>query len=430
MAAPGRDRRFRTHLTTVGLTNLADGVVATGVPLIAVTLTRSPALIGLLTAAVWLPWLLAGIPAGVLVDRWDRRRTRLVALGFRAAMLAGVATLAFTDSLTVWWLVALSLGYGFTEVFSDLAAQAQVPALVGREASALRTANSQLLATEQVANGFVGPPLAGALVAVGAAWVAGIPALVVVVAIVVLGLGLRGSFAPRRTDAPDSPASLRGDLTEGLRLVSRHRVLRPMLIAAGLFNFASTALTALFVLWMVGPDSAGGLTPQVWSLVLLAMPVGGLIGSVLAGPLASRFPEMRVMVIGWATAALLTFIPLLYPTAWAFAAFLVCVGVCVITGNVIGGSLRPRLVEEHLLGRVQGAARVVAFGAMPLGAVVGGQVAERFGIPTVFVGAVVVMLVSTSIVALRVPQRVVDEHVLAPETAGDPTPPTEPVPAA
>mgnify|MGYP003597938981 CR=1 FL=1 len=55
MAVRPLDRRFRFHLSTVALANLADGVVATGVPLLAVTLTRSPALIGLLTAAVWLP---------------------------------------------------------------------------------------------------------------------------------------------------------------------------------------------------------------------------------------------------------------------------------------------------------------------------------------------------------------------------------------
>ncbi|WP_238705445.1 MFS transporter [Serinicoccus profundi] len=137
-------RPFGAHLGAVGLANLADGVVQIGVPLLAVTLTRSPLLMGVLTAAVWLPWLVCGIPAGMLVDRWDRRRTMLVALGLRAVLLGGAAAVALTDRLTIWVLVGLALGYGITEVFTDLAAAAQVPALVGRAAGpcAARTPGS------------------------------------------------------------------------------------------------------------------------------------------------------------------------------------------------------------------------------------------------------------------------------------------------
>ena len=428
MAVRPLDRRFRVHLSTVALANLADGVVATGVPLLAVTLTRSPALIGLLTAAVWLPWLLAGIPAGVLVDRWDRRRTMLVALSVRALLLAAVAVVGAAGGLSIWWLVGFALAYGFTEVFTDLAAQAQVPALVGRDGAALRSANSRLLAVEQAAGGFVAPPVAGLLVAVGAAWVTGVPALIVVAAVAVLALRLRGRFtAPRAGvdaggDAGAGVGSLRRELGEGLRVLWRHRVLRPLLIAAGLWNFASTALSAVIVLWMVGPGSAGGLSPQEWSLILLAMPVGGLLGSVVAGPLTSRWPEMRVLVACWGFAGLINLLPLLWPAAWSFALFLSCAGVFGVVGNVVSGSLRPRMVEERLLGRVHGAGRVIGFGTMPLGAVVGGQVAEWFGIPAVFVAVVALMLLSTAIVAVRVPQPVVDRWELRPADVGPEAP--------
>lgn len=416
MSARPLDPRFRIHLSTVALANLADGVVATGVPLLAITLTRSPGLIGLLTAAVWLPWLLAGMPAGVLVDRWDRRRTMLVALTLRAGLLGGVALVGAAGALSIWWLIGFALAYGFTEVFTDLAAQAQVPALVGRDGAALRSANSRLLAVEQAAGGFVAPPVGGLLVAVGAAWVTGVPALIVAGAVAVLALGLRGRFtAPQAaadTDAPPASRSLRRDLGEGLSVLWGHRVLRPLLIAAGVWNFGGTALSAVFVLWMVGPGSAGGLTPQAFSLVLLAMPVGGLLGSVIAGPLASRWPEMRVLVACWGAAGLINLLPLLWPTAWSFALFLMCAGVFGVVGNVISGSLRPRMVEERLLGRVHGAARVIGFGTMPLGAIVGGQVAEWFGMPAVFVAVVALMLLATAIVAVRVQQRVVDRWEL------------------
>lgn len=437
MPARQLDPRFRIHLSTVGLANLADGVVATGVPLLAITLTRSPGLIGVLTAAVWLPWLLAGIPAGVLVDRWDRRHTMLVALGLRAALLAVVALVGAAGALSIWWLIGFALVYGFTEVFTDLAAQAQVPALVGRDGAALRSANSRLLAVEQAAGGFVAPPVAGLLVAVGAAWVTGVPALIVVGAVVVLALGLRGRFAAPRAAADHLPAAasasrlgvLRHDLGEGLSVLWRHRVLRPLLIAAGLWNFGSTALSAVFVLWMVGPGSAAGLTPQAFSLVLLAMPVGGLLGSVVAGPVTARWSEMRVLVACWGAAALVNLLPLLWPAAWSFALFLMCAGVFGVVGNVVSGSLRPRMVEERLLGRVHGAARVIGFGAMPLGAVAGGQVAQWFGIPAVFLTVVVLMLLSTAIVAVRVPQSVVDRWELRPTDSAAAEPDSAPVAA-
>ncbi|WP_122262601.1 MFS transporter [Ornithinimicrobium cerasi] len=406
-------RRFAAHLSAVGLANLADGVVATGVPLVAITMTRSPELIGLLTAAVWLPWLLLGIPAGVLVDRWDRRRTMTVALSARGLLLLGAAALAVAGELSIWWLIAMALAYGVTEVFTDLAASAQVPALVGRDATDLRRATSRLLGVEHVANGFVGPPLAGLLVAVGAAWVVGVPAVVVLLAALVLTVALRGRYvAPHRAVPP--VGSTLGRLGEGMTTLWRHPVLRPLILGGGLWNFASTAFAAVIVLWMVGPGSAGGLTPQVWALVAVAMPVGAVVGSALASRVLNRWSEMRVLVVCWGVVGVLNLLPLLWPNALGLATFLLLVAPLGVIGNVVSGSLRPRLVPEHLLGKVGGAARVIGYGAMPLGAVVGGQVAALLGIPVVLAGVAAVMVLATVYVALSVPQSLVDEHQLAP----------------
>lgn len=406
-------RPFGTHLSAVGLANLADGVVATGVPLVAISMTRSPELIGLLTAAVWLPWLLLGIPAGVLVDRWDRRRIMTVGLTARAVVLLGGAALAVADALSIWWLIAMALLYGVTEVFTDLAASAQVPALVGRDAGDLRRATSRLLGVEHVANGFVGPPLAGLLVAAGAAWVVGAPAVVVLVAVAVLLLGLRGRYVAPPREAP-AAGSVLARLGEGMTTLWRHPVLRPLILGGGLWNFASTAFAAVIVLWMVGPGSAGGLTPQVWSLVAVAMPVGAVLGSVLAGRVLRRWSEMRVLVVCWGTVGVLNLLPLVWPSVWGLGLFLLLVAPLGVIGNVVSGSLRPRLVPEHLLGKVGGAARVVGYGAMPVGAVVGGQVAALAGIPVVLAGVAGVMVLSTLWVWRSVPQSLVDAHELTP----------------
>lgn len=404
-------RPFAAHLSAVGLANLADGIVATGVPLVAIALTRSPQLIGLLTAAVWLPWLLLGIPAGVLVDRWDRRLTMTVALAARGVLLLGVAALALLGQLSIWWLIGLALAYGATEVFTDLAAQAQVPALVGRDAGRLQRATSRLLGVESVANGFVGPPLAGLLVAAGAAWVLGAPALVVLAAVLVLALGLRGRYVAPRPESPPT-GSVVGRLGEGMTTLWRHPVLRPLLLGGGLWNFASAAFAAVIVLWMVGPGSAGGLTPQTWALVAAVMPLGAVVGSWLAARVLHRWTEMRVLVVCWGVVGLLNVLPLVWPTALGLATFLLLIAPLGVIGNVISGSIRPRMVPAHLLGKVGGASRVIGYGAMPLGAVVGGQVAALFGIPVVLVGVASIMVLATAFVALSVPQSLIDRHEL------------------
>ncbi|MFX0538568.1 MFS transporter [Ornithinimicrobium sp. Y1847] len=411
---PPLGRRFGAHLSAVGLANLADGLVATAVPLIAISLTRSPALIGLLTAAVWVPWLVLGLPAGVLVDRWDRRRTMVVALSIRALLLGAAAVLALTGQLTIWWLVGLALTYGITEVFTDLAAQAQVPALVGRRASTLQRANARLLAVEQIAGGFIGPPLAGVLVAAGAAWALGVPGALVIGAAVTLLVGLGGRYVATRPEQTEVTTAL-GRVSEGMVILWRHPVLRPMLIGGGMWNFASAGFAAVIVLWLVGPGSAGGLSERTYSLVLVAMPVGAVIGSWLAGRVLARFTEMRVLVVCWGVNAVLNVVPLLWPGALGFALFLFLVAPLGVVGNVISGSIRPRMVPEHVLGKVGGAARVVGYGTMPIGAVVAGQAAERFGIEAVLCGVVVIMLLATALVAVQVPQRLVDEHELEPE---------------
>lgn len=408
----GLGRPFAVHLSVVGLSNLADGLVRAGVPLVAVGLTRSPLLMGVLTAAVWLPWLLCGIPAGVFVDRWDRRRTMAVALGLRAGLLASVAVLAAAGHLTVWWLVALAFGYGVTEVFCDLAAGAQVPRLVSREPTRLRRAHARVIAVSHLSQDFVGPPLAGAIVALGAAWTLGTPALLVVGAVLALVVGLRGSFAAPRADQ-QAPSRIRAELAEGWTLVWRHPVLRPLLVAGGLWNFASAAFSAVIVLWMVGPQSAGGLSEQAFGLALAAIAVGAVLGTSLAQRVVGRWGEIRVLRMAWGLNAVLGVIPLVVPTWWAFTLYLFLVGILGPLGNVITGAIRPRMVPEHVLGKVGGASTVVGYGAMPLGAVVGGQVAQLFGIPVVLAAVPVLMLLATVHVARTVPQSLVDGYEIS-----------------
>ncbi|MCC2336247.1 MFS transporter [Cellulomonas wangsupingiae] len=392
--APRLGSRFHALLAATGAANLGDGVVQAAIPLVALGLTRSPSQIALLTAVAWLPWLLLGIGAGVLVDRVDRRRVQIGALVARGALLAVAAWLA-VHGLTIAWLIALALAYGVTEVLADLAAGALVPDVVAP--ADLPAANGRIMAVQQVANAFLGGPLAGLLLTLGTAWALGAPAALAVLAAAVLWRGVPGVYrhAPVAPDAPHDPrpgaaAAVRRagrDVREGLSLVLRHRVLRPVVLAAALLNMASTAYFTVFVLWAVGPGSRIGMTAGTYPLLLVALAVGAVAGSVLVARAARALGEVRLMVGAFTLAFALLVVPVVAPHPAAVAATLLLVGALSTTGNVVNETLRQRIVPAHLLGRVGGAGRTLSVGLMPVGALLAGGAAERWGLAATMLGA-------------------------------------------
>jgi MFS family permease len=425
-AAPALGRRFHALLAATGAANLGDGVVAVGVPLVALGLTRSPDAIALLSAATWLPWLVLGVSAGVLVDRCDRRRVQVVGLTARAALLAAGTWLAATGALTLPLLVGLVLAYGVTEVLVDLAASAIVPDLVPRER--LAAANGRVMAVQQVANAFLGAPVAGALLTLGTGWVLGLPAALAVAGALVLWRGLPGRYrrtapAPSTASAsasasasdPSTPArrtSAWSDVREGLRFVTHHRVLRLVVVTGAVLNMASAAYFAVFVLWVVGPGSAVGMTERTYPLLTLGIAVGAVAGSVLGEPLVRRVGEVRLMVGCWAVAFSLLAVPVLVPRVAPLAVVLVLLGLLSTVGNVISETVRQRLVPAHLLGRVAGAARTLGYGLMPAGALLAGVLATRHGLAPVLLGATALAVVTVAVAAAVLRQRDVDAHEL------------------
>lgn len=395
-------RRFTAHLTATGLANLGDGIVQVGVPLYALTLTRSPGQIALLTAAAWLPWLLLGLVAGVLVDRTDRRRTEIAALGARAVLFAAAAWLVVAGHMSIPALVALVLAYGVTDVFVDLAATALVPDLVPR--SRLEAANGRTLAAQQVAAAFVGAPVAGAVLALGAGWVFALPAGLAVGALALLATRVPGAY--RHAAVERRPAMV--EVREGVRFLVGHPVLRPLLVCGSVMNLANAGYFAVFVLWMVGPGSRVGLTPSQYPLVIAFLAVGAVVGSVLTEPIGRHVGEVRLLLGCWTVNAALLIVPVLVPTAPAVAAAFLALGFTNTIGNVLSQAMRQRMVAPGMLGRVTGAGRTIGYGLMPVGALLGGLVAEHWGLPAVFVGATVLCLL-----AVAYPLAVVRQHLVA-----------------
>ncbi len=426
---PPLGSRF-THLFAFsGLSNLADGLLLVGIPLFALTLTTSPGQIALITTVFTLPWLLFGIVAGVVIDRHDRVRVLVAASVARIAALTAGVVAAVNDSLTMPILLGLLAVLGTAEVFADGASSALIPDVTPRER--LAAANSRLMGVQLVANSFLGAPIAGFLVAAGAGWVLGVPAGLVVAGVLVavrgLGRKARTAVADQQASSPAGPSpaegsvpraaeravepvrSVRRDLREGLGFLFRHRVVRPLVLGGAGFNFLSNAYMAVLVVWVVGPQSAVGVTPEQYGLLATVLAVGGVTGAILAEKIVGRGRERAVIAVTWSVAGGLLVVPPLLPEVWAVAASFMLIGFFNIVGNTATTALRQRIVPSRVLGRVQGASATIAYGAMPLGALTGGIVAEAFGVRALLVMVPIAALVVVALTVRSLTQSVIDE---------------------
>lgn len=395
--------RFHVHLSSVASANLADGVLAVGVPLIAVTLTRSPQEISLISAFLWLPWLLFGILAGVVVDRTDRRRVRMLGLGIRVVLLAALALMAITWQLSIWALIVFVGLYGVTQVFVDLAGTSMIPQVAPR--SRLATANSRVMAADTVFQNFVGGPVASVLVVLGAGWLFGVPAMICLATLLLLAFGLRGNYIVEKKEKTTSLA----DLKAGFGVMVRHRVLRPVIAMSAVANFASTAYFSVFILWVVGPGSAVGMQQRHFPLLLLAVALGAVLGSFCIDAMKRRVSEVPLMMWAWVVQFPVLVVPVIWPSVPAISAALFVTGFANMTGNVISATIRQKVVAKGMLGRIGGSASTLAYGLMPLGAITGGLVGEHLGLPAVFIGATAVMMLSLIYPLVTLSQRLVDQ---------------------
>lgn len=386
--------------------NLADGVFWIAFPLLAIQLTDSPALIAGVSVVGRLPWLVFVLFAGALADRLDRRRTMVSVNALRvvvaAALAAGVAT--GVVGLPALYVAAFVLGMG--ETLFDTAAQSIMPNVVDRER--LSQANGRLYAVELVMNQFVGPPLGGLLAGVALALAFAGSALAFGSAAIALLL-LAGSFRPV---AVGPRTNIVEDIRVGLRYLFAHRLLRTLALMVGVMNLASSAAFAIFVLYAVDPGPMG-LDAVGFGILSTAMAVGSVAGSLLVHRAERRLGRARLLAGAVVVTAATMAVPGLTASPWLVGASFAIAGVAVMMWNVVTVSLRQRIVPDHLLGRVNASYRLLAWGSQPIGALLGGLVAEVLGLQAVF------LLAGAGTACLVLAARIVtDDAISAAERAG------------
>lgn len=377
MARPSLGSSYRRLVAASAASNLADGVFLVALPLLTVRVTTSPVLVAGVALAQRLPWLLVALPAGALADRLDRRRTMVRVNLIRAGVIGALAGAVAADAATLPLIYAAAIVLGVGETFFDTAAQSVMPTVV--DPGRLSEANGRLYGVELVANQFVGPPLGGALATAGLALAFTGSAGAYLLAAGGLAL-MAGSFRPARTGPP---TRLRADIAEGLRFLWSHRLLRTLGLMLGMSNLAFAAQGAVFVLFAVKPGPMD-LSEGGFGLLFTAWAVGGLVGSWVAAPAERLLGRARVLTLSVVTGSVGLAVPVVTAAFAPVALAGAVMGVAMVCWNVVTVSLRQRITPDHLLGRLNAGYRLLGWGTMPIGAALGGLVAEAAGVRTAF----------------------------------------------
>ena len=368
---------FARLWTANAVSNIGDGVALTAGPLLLSSLTDDPALVAGALFVQQLPWLLFALPAGVVVDRLDRRRLVVLVNVVRAVVIGALAAAVGTGVVTVVLVYAALFVIGSMETLADSASTALLPAVVAPEQ--LPRANARLMAAQLVGNRLLAPPLGAAVYVVAAAVPFGVNAVTFLVAALLIAT-LRGSMQAPETPASPAPPMLR-DIATGMRALLGHPVLRLLALCLCLMNVTLTGAFSILVLYArerLGLDEIG------FGLLLAASAVGGLAGSLVAARLLERFGASLLLRVGLVIETSTHLSLALARAPWVALTTMAVFGAHASLWGVITLSWRQRVVPDALRGRVNSVYFLFAVGGSALGALAGGLAARGFGVTAPF----------------------------------------------
>lgn|SRR5262245_9319405 len=375
----GRD--FTGLWTATGLANLADGLYLLALPLVALGLTESAGLVAGVTVVLTLAWPVFGLHAGVLVDRADRRWLIATVNAARAVALAGLTALLLTGTASIVALYAVALVLGIGETLVDTSLAAAVPQAVRRQQD-LGRANARIEVAQNVTNQFIGPPLGGLLAIAGLAWVTGTSAILYAGTLAGLAM-MRGRYRVGPTESTTEREPLRAALAAGIAFTWRHPLLRNLTLTTAAMNVFWAAWVSVLVVYAVEPGPVG-LSTAGYGVLLTTMAAGGITGAAVVEPLRRRLGAHRLLALDVVGTILLIGTPALTTSPIAIGAAMFVGGTGSAVWRVIVASVRQSVAPAELLGRVYSANRVISWGVLPFGALLGGIVAELLGVRAVF----------------------------------------------
>lgn len=371
--------------SATGISNLGDGIVSVAYPWLASAVTRSPFLIALSVVVSRLPWLVFTLFAGVLTDRFDRKRI-IVAMDICRGLLTLVVGAfvylerenlpslnelsSITDLQTNYTLYSVILItaflFGLAEVLRDNTAQTLMPAVV--EEKDLEKANGRMWSAESLTNSFIGPPLGSLIISVAIFLPFFVDAATFFIAAALIA-SMKPTVKSFKPVAKSGSINFREEIKEGFTWLWRHDLLRPMAIILGLLNGIAGLTGAIFILFA---QEVLETTVFIFAILGTAAAVGGIFGGLLGPKVSEKIGRGRSLGLALFVMPLMTLMvgfTSLWYLAWIFIAIETFTAVL---WNVVTVSLRQSLIPSQLLGRVNSVYRFFAWGTIPIGTLLGG----------------------------------------------------------
>jgi MFS family permease len=350
--------------------NIGTWMHTVGASWLMTTLAASPLLVALVQTATTLPVFLLGLPAGVMADLVDRRKLLIFTQSWMLAVAALLGILVIAGGIGPWWLLTLTFALGAGSAMNGPAWAAAIPELVPREelpaAVALNSVGFNIARA-------VGPALGGIVMAssgAGAVFIANAVSFLGVIVVL-------WSWKERPPAVREPGTRFRDAMREGLVYVRGARPFHAILLRAGLFSLAGSALWAMLP---VVASQEMKSTSLGYGILLGCLGAGSVIGAAALAPMRSRYPVDRIVALGVALFAAATIGLALLRTLTLAAPAMIVGGIAWITAmssfNVCAQTTPPQWMRARAL-----AFYLLVFqGSLAVGSGVWGEVARHFGV--------------------------------------------------
>jgi MFS family permease len=395
-----RHRDFRLLWIGQSVSLIGDGIYFVAIAWLVYDISNNPGALALVGVAWTLPMVAGLLIAGVLSDRFERRRLIVIADLMRCAAVGAIGVLAYTDSIELWHVIVLVVFYG--DALFQPAFTAILPEVVPRQE--LLQANSLKELMEPLGLRFLGPALGGLLIAVfdvGTALLVN-AATFAFCALVVMGIA-------KRPPPSDRESTMWRDLTEGYAYVRAHAWLWGTLVGAALFLLVTFGPFEVLLPYIIRNDLGGGA--ETFGIVLAFGGAGSMVAAVVMSRIGLPRRAVTVMWVAWSVGVLLDIGLAVAGAAWQMCLVaLVSFGLGTV-GQVIWTTLMVTLVPAEMLGRVSSFDWFVSIGLTPLSFAITGPVAELLGARTTL--AVAGLLGLTTFAFLYLPGMREPERLIA-----------------
>jgi MFS family permease len=371
---------FRRLQVSAISAHLADGMSLVVFPLLAASFTSSPLIIGGISAARSLPWLLVSIHVGALIDNRGPARLLFRSNIFRVAIFLALTALVLVGTgVFLTCLTIAAFGVGTLEVVADNSEQTLLPSIVPPDG--LPKANARIQLIENVGLNLIGAPLASALAGINLA----APLALIATKYSIAAATLRKLVTGAR-DASRSAES--GDVLAGWRYIRRSRALWTLALTTSLMNLALGGAPAILVLYVKQRLHAPTWT---YGLLLTALAVGTIAGSFVVPAALARTSETFMLRFALIAIPLPMLVLALTTQYWVAATTQFVWGALEITWGIVAVSYRQEVVPGQLLGRVNAVYRMMAWGSIPIGGLLTGLLGQVLGIVGAYLSLTVIL---------------------------------------